>query len=1269
MNRHIFTVLFFGLAVFVAHTQKTITRENKINWTGIETWTAPNTSKQVIAFADARYPADNDLPYFTQTITKENNVDFNVSILNPVFQSVSAEERSCLSDKPIPADISITTFITRHRGAEDFHVQLLPFVKRGEEVKKLISFTIQLEEKIKPQSVGAATRHAYTTESVLKSGNFVKVKISESGIYKLTYEALSAMGISPADVRVFGYGGALQEQDFTKFKPDDLPEVAIWIEKGSDNIFNAGDYILFYGQGVTKWKFDSSKKIFTHTRNPYATEGYYFITSDAGGGKKIQEKTISLPSDAVISAISEFNDYQVHEIERVNIGKTGKTFYGEEFSGTLSYNFPFTFQNLTSDNITARIDVAAVSTENTSFDFSLNGANTKNISIARLSDRYDVGKDANVTFTFPTPTTSDLTCNLTYNRTNNGSRGYLNYIAINVRRTLRMTGSVMFFRNVDNLNTLTYNKYQISDANANVQIWDITDQSNIARIATTRTGDILEFTDSNEELKQYVAIDPTAKTAFTLEPANVGNVANQNIHGLGATDMLIITHPNFTSQAEKLAEAHRIKDNLRVNVVTIEQVYNEFSSGTPDVSAYRWAMKMFYDRAVASGITNDLPKYLLLFGRGTYDNRGIINNSGYNLVLTYQHDFSLNLVESFVTDDYFGLMDDNEGENVKTGVIDIGIGRFPVVTTQHAEDVVSKIISYMNNEIKGNWKNQLGFVADDGNDSTHIRQAEELSKTLFKASPQFQHQKIYLDAFPQEVTASGESYPMADKKLHGLLNSGLFMLNYSGHASHAGWTGEKILTTNDVKTMFNRKLPFWFASTCDFVLFDKDEISAGEYVLLNPTGGGIGIMSAARTVYANQNERINRYFTIGLFEKNNGQYPRLGDAYRKAKSSIGPETNKLTYMLFGDPALKLNYPSEYTVVTEYVNSIPVLSADTLRALSVNEIQGYMADTNGNRVNNFNGTLEITVYDKIQQITTLNNPGIGDEKNSYYKFTDRPNILYAGKVRVINGDFTFSFMMPKDIRYNYGSGRINYYANDTISGKEGQGYFENFIVGGSNSNVEYENEGPDIEMYLNTASFRSGDKVNETPLFVARVADESGINTVGSGIGNDLRLVIDNNPYNYHTLNEYYEAEIGSYQAGWIRFKIPELTEGKHTLTFYARDLLNNSSQATMDFEVVHGLNPIIFNISNFPNPVKTQTTFVVEHNRPEVVLETKIDIYDLTGRMIFSKEQSNADSLMWDLRDSNGNKVRTGLYMYNVSVKTSNSEYTSKGNKIIVLEQ
>ncbi|MCE5331238.1 MAG: type IX secretion system sortase PorU [Bacteroidales bacterium] len=1274
-----FALLYlFIVATFSVYAQpiESSTAYN-LNWQGGQKWYANTFSKSVIAFEGAVYPNENQLPYFNQRFPAEPSFSYIVSIENPVYVNLSADESLLL---PGNADLNenpqIETQILKERGNSLLDITVFPFVKRSGQILKLKSFVLKTEKSNTPQKMQAATRHTYAANSVLANGKFVKIKIVNSGVYKLTFEDLNSMGISPASVRIFGYGGAVLEQSFLIAKTDDLPELSIYMEKGSDGVFNAGDYILFYAQGVNKWSYDKSKGMFTHVINPYSSYGYYFVTSDAGTGRKIETKTTTLPDNPTVLPVDEFIDYNVYEKESVSLCLSGKEFYGDIFNERTNVDISFNFPNPVLTNSTkVRMDVAASSSVSSAFELNLAGGQTKTLRLGGISDtdEYTKGIGATGTYTF-LPEKEVFTFNLKYIKPTSISTGYLNYLEINTRRYLKMSGSVMQFQNVDYLGMNGFNQYRLSDADAKVQIWDITDPQNTYQMPTQMVNGRLTFTDSNNEVKNYLAIDPTASGVFS-KPEIVGVVSNQNLHALPPVDMVILTHPNFLSQAETLAQAHREIDQLTVAVVTTEQVYNEFSSGAPDATAYRWIMKMLYDRALASGNISDMPKYLLLFGRGTFDNRRLWPAmSGENLILTYQDENSLVQTLSYVTDDYFGFLDDNEGTQIPGHLLDIGVGRFPVSTKEEATTVVEKTINYMKNTKKGIWKNQLCFLADDGDAALHMRDADNITTILGRNYPAYQINKIYLDSYLQEVSASGETYPLARTQFHDLLRNGLFLLDYTGHAGAAGWTDELILTVNDVKSLTNQQLPLWVGATCNFLQFDVKAVSAGEQVVLNPYGGGIGIFSAARPVYASENYTINRLFCDYLFKKNNGKHNRIGDAIVSAKNNIGYEINKLCYVYMGDPALKMNYPTTYNVKTMAIND-NVEGNDTLRAMSVVNIKGIIADEAGNKVENFNGELSIVIYDKIQTIKALDNhkdffnpekPEEWDSKK--FKFNYRPNILFSGKAVVTNGEYSFTFMLPKDIKYNYGGGRINYYAYDGSTDAEAQGYFESFVVGGTNPDIVNETDGPEMNLYLNSENFVSGDQVNESPLFIANINDINGINRVGSGIGHDLLLTIDNDPSQSIVLNDYFQSAANSYTNGVVKYKLSDLENGKHTLTFKAWDLLNNSSTQALDFEVVKGLSPNIFKVYNYPNPVKTGTTIVVEHDRPETILNTTVDIFDLSGRRIWWFNQSNADEVSWDMIGNDGIKVKQGIYLYRVSINTNNSDIESKTNKMLIIE-
>ena len=1265
MKYRFFLFLFFLSNVSVLFAQTESISTHKLTWKGVDKWYVGNSSINVISFDSAQYPTENHLPYYNQRINCDPAFSYQVEIKNPVYIPLTSEENALLPDKSlIPDSPLVLTKIMHEKGTSFLNVSILPLVIQENSILKLQSFDLHITKNSNPQKVSSANSRIYASNSVLALGNFVKIKITNSGIYKLTYEELNTMGINPANVRIFGYGGGVLEQSFSVSKLDDLPEVSIYMDKGPDGIFNSGDYILFYAQGVVKWTYDKTKSIFTHKVNPYSKYGYYFISSDAGTGKKIEEKQLVLTGSPTINPVEEFVDYQVYEKDLINLTQSGKEFYGETFKEITSVILPFNFPNsILSTPATVRLDVAANSTVDSNFLLNLNGSQSKTLTVNKynIGDNYEMAVGASATYSF-NPLSDAFLFNITYLKSNSTSVGYLNYLEVNARRHLTMSGSVMQFQNVDYLGQPLLNQYLLSNANANVQIWDITDIQNISKIPTSIVNNKVSFIDSSNSLKIYLAIDPTVASAFQ-KPEIIGSIPNQNLHNIAQADMVIITHPNFLTQAQTLAQAHRDKDKMTVEVVTTDQVYNEFSSGTPDATSYRWLMKMLYDRALLGNNKADLPKYLLLFGKGSYDNRKILSNSGDNFVLTYQADNSLNLTQSYVTDDYFTFLDDGEGAQPQSDLMDIGVGRFTSTTSQQATDIVNKTIGYMNNQGKGYWKNQVCFVADDGDGSLHSKQADSITVSLANKYPSYQINKIYLDAYVQVVNASGQSYPVAKNKLLNLIQSGLFLLNYTGHANSTSWSNESMLTLYDVKSLANKHLPLIIAATCDFVQFDDQIFSAGEEVIFNPNGGGIGILAAARPVYASQNFTLDKLFCETLLKKQPVDNLRIGDVLAYTKNNIGAEINKLSYVFVGDPAIKLNYPTKYHVITSKINESTTFGNDTLRALSVATIQGIIADDNGNKIDNFNGNIHTIIYDKVQHITTLNNEG--DGTMSYY---DRPNTLFSGDAQVVNGSYSFSFMLPKDIRYNYGGGRINYYANDDTKDLEAQGYFENFIIGGANKNYVDETIGPKTDLFLNSENFISGDKVNETPLFIANVSDNDGINTVGSGIGHDVLLTIDQDPAQSYVLNDYFQANSNSYSTGVVKYKLPLMANGKHTLTFRVWDLLNNSTTNTTNFEVVKGLIPEIFTVYNYPNPVKTQTSIIVKHDRPETILNTSVEIFDISGRKIWSFSQTGVDNISWDLISNNGQRVKTGIYFYRVSIKTKNSDSTSKTNKMLIVE-
>ena len=725
----------------------------------------------------------------------------------------------------------------------------------------------------------------------------------------------------------------------------------------------------------------------------------------------------------------------------------------------------------------------------------------------------------------------------------------------------------------------------------------------------------------------------------------------------------------MVQQAERLAVAHREKDGLTVEVVTPEAIYNEFSSGTPDATAYRRLMKMFYDRSSSLG---NPPKYLLLFGDGIYDNRGISGEvqgvSRSNMLLTFQSQESLN-VYSYATDDYFAFLEDNSGSNFSRDKMCLGVGRFPIRTVTEATQMVDKTISYMENKDSGSWKNNVTFVADDGNNedsftTNHMKQADQLAEAIEEMQPGFLVNKVYFDAYKR---SSFGTYPDVHNEIEKLLKSGQLLINYTGHGSTTHWADESVWTQTDINNSSYKHLPVWVTATCDFTRFDDVKTSAGESVFLNPTSGGIALFTTTRVVFSGNNANLNKALIDNLFQEDANSRYTLGEAMMYTKRQLN-DSNKLNFILIGDPALKFAYP-EYKARVTAVNGEAVSDEPfEFKALSRITVEGEILNPSGSFAADFTGVLSSTIFDSQSSITTLGN---SSEKFTYL---DYPNTIYIGRDSVRNGKFSFTFMVPKDISYSNKKGKLNLYASSET--KEAQGSFFDFIVGGTSDTAETDTIGPEIrQIYLNDSSFVSGDKVNTTPYFVAKLWDKSGVNITGSSVGHDMMLTIDSMPSMSYNLNSYYALLPDSENEGLVQFSIPELEPGMHTAEFKVWDILNNSTTYTFTFEVAEGLKPNLIEMYATPNPARDQVEFFLHHNRPESNLKVTVMVYDMTGKFLWSTEKSGSSELFkayivtWNLTDNGGRRLRPGVYLYRAAISTNNSKEATKANKLIILAQ
>lgn len=1120
------------------------------------------------------------------------------------------------------------------------------------------------------------SQRSYKPSSVLAAGNWYKIAVTDAGVYKIDLPFLSQLGLnasnlSSGSIRLFGNsGGMLAEANNTE-RPDDLIENAVMIVDGGDGILNGSDYILFFSNGPDQWLKDSANKRFIHKKNLYSDKAYYYLTIDANG-KRINDAPNNF---SPTTTINSFDGRLFHELDTINFLGSGKEWYGEEFSNTpghsLARSFSFDIPNLQSGSAFSIItDCLARSVSTTSrFDVSVNNQPLQQITIPAVSGGpYDpIAKEIQMQAN-GNISQSNFSISYSYVPGSFNSQGWLNWFEIFSRCNLSMDGvDQLLFRDWNSVGN-NAGEFVITNANSGTQVWDVTDPLTPVKLQTNFQGTDLKFVNNCARLKEYIAF----QSSNFLQPVAMGKIQNQNLHGTPAADFIIVTTPSLLPQAERLGQFHQAKDHLRYAVVTTDQVYNEFSSGIPDPSAVRDFVKMFYDRFASA--PSDRPKYLLLFGDASFDYKDRINNNT-NLVPAYENNSSLDPLGSYTSDDFFGFLDDNEDINstIIINQLDIGIGRIPAKNLEEAKNYVDKIETYFSKESLGPWRNNQMFIADDEDFNLHLQDAELLTATSKTIAPVFNITKTYLDAFKQESGAGGSSYPQANQMINNQVYNGTLIWNYSGHGGASRLAEETILDQDIVNGWNNpNKLPLFITATCDFAPYDNPTVnSLGENILLRPKTGGIALMTTTRVVFSFSNRIINNnYLQFALQRDTSGVYKSLGESIKVAKNytyqTSADIANNRKFTLLGDPALTLAYPSLKLTATK-VNNTPASQIDTLRATDKVVMEGEVTDIQGNLLQDFNGTVYPIVFDKPQTINTLGN----DVTSQVVSFQTQNNILYKGKASVVNGKFSFSFKVPKDINYQYGNGKLSLYGDN--GNNDANGYFTNFIVGGTGNNIDNDKDGPVIKAYLNDEKFVSGSVTNENPILIIKLSDSSGINTSGTGIGHDIIATLDNDNRQYFVLNDFYETDLNSYQQGVVHFQLPTLSAGLHTLKIKAWDVLDNSSEYILEFNVAKDEELVLNHVLNYPNPFTTKTQFWFEHNKPGQNLQVKIQIFTLTGKVVKTIKQTINDGgnrsseVEWDGLDEFGDKLGRGVYLYRLTVISSDGKKKEKLEKLVIL--
>ena len=1250
----------------------------------ISSYTIPQFQPEYLVF-----DANAKQIYFKFKFVMSAKADQNaLQITNVVYQNITADELGDLEISLLPQKINASFTSITARNEFFGLISISPIIKDASGYKKLISFSYSLANAKNSTTNSAPNNFSSIQDSKLATGSWYRFYVEKSGVYKISKSFLQGLGMNvsgdPRNIKIFGNGGRMLPLSNATPFPDDPEENAIQVFGEQDGVFDSQDYILFYAEGVDNWSEDSK----THN-NLYTKRAYYYVTSSGGTGKRIPE--MIQPSGSS-TTISTFTDHQFHEKDEINIGRVGRKWFGEQFGVTNERTFDFSFPGIvTSAPISLKIYAASSSFTNTTMEVAANGQSAGTMSFGTLSVGSDViAKTALLNTTISA--SQDVEIKLTYS--NNGvpgSKGYLDYIILEAQRALKGYGKQYRFDYDGSIST-GIAEFQFANAAAIPEVWDVTDIYNVQKV-TNPGQSTFSFLAPLGEVRTYAVLDNANYLSPSKDSQSV--VVNQNLKGLifdnqqgnfEDIDYLIITPAFLNASAEKLANFHRSYSNLNVKVVNLETIYPEFSSGQQDIAAIRNFIKYVYSNA---STPSKKVKYLNLFGDGSFDHRNIIPNNT-NIVPSYHSANSFNTGESsFVSDDFFALMDPDEGklENynditgytpLDIGGIDIAVGRMVVSTVKQAEEMVTKVLDYHDKKSYGSWRNNYMMIADDSDKSSdaslQLRQ-NELSTIISSYRPFINIDKIFLDAYVQEAAAGGARYPKARQELFSAFEKGALIFNYLGHGGEDGLALERIWEKIDGQTLSNKyKYPLFITITCEFSRFDNPyRPTAGEYTYWNPTGGAISMITTVRSIFQGPAEIFNKKLSEYLLAYNSGtaisDYVPIAEALRQAKNSSSNNQSSNVVFYLGDPALMLAIPQPKIRLTK-VNGAPVTGPiDDLQSLGFVTLSGEVTDENNNTLSNYNGQLAVNIFDKEISRTTLNNDGFAPPMT----FNILGETIFRGNASVANGQFEFGFVVPRDIRVPVGNGRVSFYAkrNELLLDKTGYDY--TIKVGGINANAPTDNVGPTVKLYMNDESFVYGGITNESPFFIAHLEDENGMNTA-SGIGHDMVAILDGNENNPYIMNDYYETELDNYKKGFLRFPFRNLEKGLHTITFKAWDVYNNPIESEIQFLVVDSDSVTLTNVLNYPNPFTSYTQFWFTHNRPFEPLDVQVQVMTVSGKVVWTKNQIvNTEGFLsreitWDGRDDFGDRIGKGVYIYKLTVKsTLTNTKSEKFEKLVIL--
>jgi len=1292
MKEKLLLLLFISTTFLFGQQKKYV-----INWEESQIISGGSFSIEIPSFnkENFTYDFDDGLQFVDQWEISSDINEASISVSNVSYASISKTDLKDLELNKIPSELKFTLKNSQSRDKLYALFQFSPIIKDSNgNYRKVTSFQINYNTSTSSKaSLQKFRGNKVISNSVLRSGEWYKFYVDTTGVFKLSKSFLQRLGVNvnsvdPRSIKLFGNGGRMIPYSNSEFYPIDIQENAIKFVGEEDGVFDNEDHILFYAQGPKEFNAESNTNI-----NCYTNKTYYFINVSSGLGKRIQP--FMQPDGPIDLVIDTFEDYKFYEVDEYNIAFLGRRWFGDRFDIDNNKTYEFDFPDLlTSEPINLKTYFAAASATSTSMEVLVNGTSLATRIMSGASSPSLASEAFFVSLVNVNSSTISVELNFD-NQGNPSALGYLDYISIEATRALNFQGNQFQFKNSAVASASGIGQYNIANASQISEIWDVSDIYNVSNFINSEALSSLSFTSSLGTLKTFVAL--TSSDYFEPKFDQNTTVANQNIKGTVFTnsqgefqdvDYIIVAPANMMNEANRLAQINRNQYNLNVKVYGLNEIYNEFSTGNQDIGAIRNLVKYVYDNA---STPENRIKYVCLFGDGSFDYKDRVPNNT-NIVPSWYSYSSFNLTNSFVSDDFYGMMDANEGTMATSNKLDIAVGRILADTPQRAKELVDKIESYYVKEALGSWRNKYVVVSDDVDDDWEgIIQGttDNVGNLVTQSKPFINVLKIHTDAFQQESSAGGNSYPQVNNEMVNAIDNGALVVNYFGHGGEDGLAQERIFLKTDVEGLRNFcKLNCFITVTCEFTKFDNPfRETAGEFTYWNKQAGAIALITTTRQVFVSFGTSFNNTLGEYLFSYSDNdtyedyEYPSMAEALRLTKidPSISVASQRRLAFFIGDPAMKLAFAKPNIRLTT-INDVPLAqSTDTLKALSYVKLAGEITDISGNVLNNYSGTLSTTIYDKSIERQTLANDGTRlNGELIKLDFTTLGSIIFRGQASVTNGRFEFDFVVPKDIGIPVGFGKVSFYSkNEQLLQDQAGASLNTVRIGGINENAAEDNIGPVINLYMNDENFVSGGITNESPTLLAKMEDENGINTT-SGIGHDIVAIIDGDETNPIVLNDYYQTEVDDYKKGVLSFPFRDLEPGLHTLTLKAWDVYNNSSISEIQFIVFDKDQELVINnVLNYPNPFVNYTEFWFNHNSSEP-LDVSIQIFTVSGKLIrtlngqttggFKSTSSLSKDIVWDGRDDFGDKIGKGVYIYKLKVYSNLlNKKVEKIEKLVIL--